>query len=269
MSGVLGRSLLPSRSFVSPSFPFQLTLQTFSAISMGRTTSPFVDERASYQPCDNDDIDAEMSPGSANSETSSFLEKVSFLPSARKPRATYYTMFLHGLIFGANLVFFLAVWRWSISIKCPYGPYGPDLVHSELLTPQTPILCVANQTSAPAKDAIAYESQLWDKVAIFFRNGSTNPDRYRKQFGTPSPELEEAWAKTIQCNFSKPLSYMYKTYFWQIKISACPKKRSESGARTLLSWNLRMARGTTPHYPCTTLCIVSFKKLMTWNQQCG
>lgn len=168
---------------------------------MGRKTSPFVDERASYQLCDNDDIDAEMSPRSATSETSSFIEKVSFLPSTRKRRATYYTAFLHGLIFGANLVFFLAVWRWSISIKCAYGPYGPDLVHSQLLKPKNVTWCVflSNPKPAPAKDAIAYESQLWDKVAIFFRNGSTNPDRYRKQFGTPSPELEEAWAKTIQC----------------------------------------------------------------------
>jgi hypothetical protein len=52
---------------------------------------------------------------------------------------------------------------------------------------------------APAKDAIAYESQLWDHTNIYFRNGSVNPDRLHKEFGPPSQESDDAWADLIQC----------------------------------------------------------------------
>jgi hypothetical protein len=52
---------------------------------------------------------------------------------------------------------------------------------------------------APAKDAIAYESQQWDHTNIYFRNGSVNPDRLHKEFGPPSAESDAAWAELIQC----------------------------------------------------------------------
>lgn len=85
-------------------------------------------ERASYQPClDDEDLTV------ASSETTAFLgEATGFSLTKRATSVRYYMMFVHGLVLGANLVFFLAVWRWSNSIMCPYGPYGPELIHSKL-----------------------------------------------------------------------------------------------------------------------------------------
>lgn len=117
---------------------------------------------------------------SCASESDLFLEND--LPL--RPQKPFYhqcfrSIVLHSILCAFNLIFCLAIWYWARK-DCPFGVYGPSLVYT------------------PALEAIAYESRTWDSASTFFRNGSVNPNRLRKELGPPSAESDAAWAELIQ-----------------------------------------------------------------------
>lgn len=143
----------------------------------------------------NDDSDGRWT------DSDSFLEQSQQL----QPRQSFYQRNWKSITFLcltliSNIGTLLTAWHWA-RLGCPYGVYGPDLVYSEYRP--SPKLCPLNITCvAPARSAIAYESQTWDPTNIFFRNGSVNPGRLHKEFGPPSPSSDNAWEELIQCTAS-------------------------------------------------------------------
>ena len=142
--------------------------------------------------------DDDQDSSAADNET--LLEK-HLLLQAQEPfhRRHFKIIVLHSLFCTFNLVLYIAIWHLA-SKDCPFGVYGPGLVYSMFITQEI----ISNLTLccvAPATDAIAYESQMWDSTNIFFTNGSVNPNRQHKEFGPPSPESDAAWAKLIRSKY--------------------------------------------------------------------
>jgi hypothetical protein len=84
-----------------------------------------------YQPLPDNEPVIEGRASNASSETAAFLEKNIVIPWKRTLRLKdYLSVCLHGLLVGANLIFFLTVLQFSISLHCPYGIRGPELLQS-------------------------------------------------------------------------------------------------------------------------------------------
>ena len=123
----------------------------------------------------------EIDHNNSATEYDLFLEKFLRLPP-QKPlyRQHFKCIVIHLTLCALNFLSCLAVWSWSAK-DCPFGVYGPNLVYSKLKY-QKRISKLMTSCVAPAKAAIAYESQRWDSTNTFFRNGTVNPNRLHKEY---------------------------------------------------------------------------------------